>query len=263
MSIPEQRFREGKGVKYTDNGNIRCHALAKSKIRQWRLDHDDNDTPNDELWPECQCNQAAVEGLFVCRWHGGKTPRTLNPPRTIVDVLPYTLVEKYKALMADPDYISRKDDILLLKSRKWQLLEELQEEAGAAEAWGMVSDALRSLKKGDEITAAQLLEEAIGTTQREKEAWQEIYKLDGDLKDMTRAQVQSAKDLQTMATTEQVNALLQNIMVAISMGAEKHIYDPEQRTAFLSFIANETGRLANVRAAYIIDQLEAGSAESD
>lgn len=263
LSVPEQRFRDKSGVQFTSKGDIRCHALAKNSMRRWRIDHNDMDTPSEELWPECQCEQPAVEGLFVCRWHGGRTPRTLNPPRTILDVLPYHLTEKFKALLEDPDYISRKDDILLLKTRKWQLLEEMQEVAGAEEAWGMVYDALAKLNKGDEIVAKQLLEQAIDATNREKETWHEIYKLDNDLRDLTRTQVQSAKDLQTMATTEQVNAILQNIMIAISMGAEKHIGNPQERNAFLGFIARETGRLANVRAAYIIDQLDAGSGEGD
>ena len=126
MSIPEQRFKEKTGIQFLDSGKIRCQGLAKSRIRKWREDYDDYTTPTKFLWPECQCGQFAVDGQFVCKWHGGKTPRTKNPVRTMLDVMPLDMADKYKAIMDSPDYISRKDDINLIKTRVVMLLEELE-----------------------------------------------------------------------------------------------------------------------------------------
>lgn len=259
MNITEKRFRENSGVRFLKNGEIRCHALAKNKVRKWREHFDDYDTPSEDLWPECQCEKAAVPGHYACHFHGGDAVSTVNPPKTILDAMPIDLSEKFKVLMETPHYISRKNDILLIQSRQWELLEELKYEAGTEEAWGMVHEALVYVKKEDAVNARDLLERALRTTSRKEEIWKELYKVEGVLQDLTRVQTNTAKEMRLMATTEQVGALFANILSLIIQGANQYIDDSTKRAGFLQFISREAGRLANANPATIINQLEAGS----
>lgn len=255
ISIPEQRFREKSGEQYTSTGKIRCHGLAKSRVRQWREEFDDYETPSEDLWPECQCHKPAVEGYFVCGFHGGKTPRLVNPPRTILDVMPLDMADKYRKLLENPDYISRKEDILLIKARQWELLEELQIEAGSDEAWGLVHDAAVKFKRGDDINGLDLLQRALDTTRRKEQIWGEIYQTEKLLGDLTTTQMKTAKDLQTMATHEQVNALMETMMFILTNFAAEYIDDPTRRNEYKQRVINEIRRLTNITPqAMLIDQ---------
>lgn len=243
MSIPEQRFKEKSGVQFLKDGRVRCHALAKSRIRKWREAYEDEDTPTDDLWPECQCGRAAEEGQFVCYFHGGVTPRRVNPPRTMLDVMPIEMAEKFRAIMDNPDYISRKDDINLIKTRVMMLLEELNEEASSEEAWGLVHEARVKLKKGDPLNALDYLERAIKTTENKDKVWKEIMQTEKLLGDLTTTQMKTAKELQSMATVEQVNALIATMINLIAAGAQNYIPDPMIRSNFTRTIVAEIQKL--------------------
>lgn len=243
ISKPEQRFKDNSGERLTGAGKVRCHGLAKSKIRRWREAYDDYDTPTDALWPECQCEQAAVEGQYVCRFHGGLTPRTVNPPRTMLDVMPLDMAEKYRVVMESPDYISRKADINLIQVRIQMLLEDLQKEADSEEVWGLIHEAIVKIKRGDTVNALDYLERAAETRDSKREVWKEIYQTEKLLADLTTTQMKTAKDLQSMATIEQVSALMSTLVNLINMGAQNYIPDPMDRSQFTRTIVTEINRL--------------------
>jgi hypothetical protein len=261
ISIPEQRFRANSGTRYLENGRIRCHGQSKGKLRKWREKFEDYETPNEDIWPDCQCKEAAIDGQFVCGFHGGLTPMKKNPPRTIADVLPLNLSEKYKTLLANPDYISRKDDILLMVARNWELLEELQKEAGSEEAWGMAHEALVLLNRGEIEKAKDELNQALTHIKDEREIWNEIYRNAGVLQGLTNTQVKTAKELRQMATAEQVGALMNRVFAVISEGIERYIDSSIRQAQFLGYVTGEFQRLANVSPATIIEQLGAGDGE--
>jgi hypothetical protein len=243
ISKPEVRFKEGSGIQFLDNGKIRCHALARSRMREYREKFNDYDTPADDLWPECQCGLAAEEGQYTCRYHGGLTPRRVNPPRTMLDVMPLEMAEKFKAVMDSPEYISRKDDINLIRTRIVMLLEELSNEADSEEAWGNVSEALLKLRKGDIVKATEYLEEALRTTKNKDKVWKEIYQTEKLLGELTVTQIKTAKELQSMATVEQVNALISTLLHVILNGAQNYIADPMLRMDFTRTIVREIQQL--------------------
>jgi len=253
ISKPEQRFKAASGEQFTDSGRIRCHGLAKSKIRIWRETYEDNDTPTDELWPECQCGQTAEEGQYVCRFHGGKTPRTVNAPRTLLDVMPLDMAEKYRAIVASPDYISRKEDINLIQVRRNMLVEDLNKEADSEEIWGLVHEAVVKLRKGDALNALKYLEQATTSVDNKNDVWQEIYRVEKLLGDMTTVQMKTAKDLQSMATTEQVTALISTLLSIIISSAKTYIDDPVNRSQFSAHIATEFQRIIGATPKQVID----------
>lgn len=254
ISKPEVRFKEGSGERFLKDGKtIRCHAQAKSKIRKWREEFQDEDTPTDYLWPECQCERPACEGQYVCRYHGGKTPRTANPPRTILDIMPMELAEKFKMVMEEPDYISRQEDIYLIKARVRMLVDELNNYANSEESWGYVSEALNKLKKGETVKAVDYLERALRDVQGSQETWNEIYKTEKLLGDMTTIQVKTAKDLQTMASVDQVQALMATVISLITSGAKVYIPDPMERSRFTTTLASEINNLMGLTPAKMIN----------
>ncbi len=262
MSITEQRYREGSGERLCKNGEIRCQAISKTRVRHYREEHDDWVTPVQELWPECQCPKAAEQGMFACYFHGGRTAEP-RPLRTIMDVLPLDLGEKVKILLSDPSYISRKEDIAILRARQWELLEKLQAKTDSEEAWGAVADALFELRHGNDGVASDLLKQALDTAKEGSNIWQEFYNVEKILKDVTVAEVHTAKELQSMATAEQVGRLMSRIYDILTAGAEKYIEDKQRQSAFLRFIAGELNRATNVSPATVIQLLESGSGEAD
>lgn len=256
ISKPEERFKENSGERYTSAGKVRCQALAKSKIRRWREAYEDYDTPSELLWPECQCEQTAIEGQYVCYFHGGLTPRTVNPPRTILDVMPMGMAEKYKAITESPDYISRQEDINLMKLRRNLLLEELSKEADSEEVWGLVHEAVVKLKKGDSINALDYLERATKVVDNKKEVWNEIYRVEKLLGEITTVQMKTAKDLQSMATVEQVNALMSTVINLINSGAKNYIPDPMDRSAFQRSLVVEIQRMMGITPQEVLPDAE-------
>lgn len=260
MTISERRFREGKGVHYLKNGSIRCHAISKTKVRAWRLEHNDEETPTQELWPDCQCGRAALPGLFLCKYHGGLTRKAGNKnPKSILDVVPVDLRNKLKTLFDSPDYISRKQDILLLKARQWELLENLNSTLGGQDAWELVHDAIEQLRSGEVDVAETLLEQATDSIRQEKEIWDEVYRAETIIKDLTTAEVKNAKELRSMVTAEQVMALVSKIYDTIAESLEKYIEDPKDRREALYYIGSRFGQFTNLGYGNSFKELAEGS----
>jgi hypothetical protein len=263
MMIPltEQRFRDAQGNQFLADGiTIRCHGTSKSQLRKWREEHDDYVTPSEELWPECQCSRAAVTGMFACKWHGGIT--RAKEPKTLFDTLPLELGQKFKKLVENPSYISRRDEIALLQARNWELMEKLDDEP-AEEAWGYVVEALVELKKGNDQKASYCLDKALNSGKETRKIWEEVRANSTVLKDLTNTQIRTAKELQSMATTEQVSALMQGILKAIAQGADTYIDDTNQRIAFLQFLSGRVAGLTSYSALPVINRPDRSSDQDD
>jgi hypothetical protein len=261
MLTTEQRFKAETGQRFLLNGEIRCQALSKSQVSKWRVEHDDWLTPTDELWPECQCTKRAEPGKFVCYFHGGLTPRK-EPIKSIFDVLPVDLGEKVRHLLGDPAYISRQEDIAVLRARQWDLLEKLQR-ADSDEAWGNVTEALYELQHGHEDLAANLLKDALTSSEDGKRLWQEYYEVEKILNAVTATEVKTAKELQSMATAEQVGRLINRIFEILTTGSDKYIDDTRARADFIRYIVGELNRTVNLSASAVVGLLESSSRETD
>lgn len=263
MKTTEKRFTDGIGERYMSDGKrIRCQAVAKNQVRQWREEHNDTETPIEELFPECQCGREAVIGQYVCRWHGGQSPRRVNPPRTIIDTMPAEFAEKFRVIAEDPDYISRRDDILLMKTRQWELLEELSQQVGSEEAWASIHEGIRNIKRGEIIAGTRMIEEALDSYSAKDKVWREIRQVENVLKDLTNTQVKTAKELQSMATTEQITALITNILSAISHES-LIIDDPNTRNQFLQSLSQHIAKFIGLRSPVVIEAVTAGSRENN
>jgi len=263
-SITEQRFREGSGVRYLVNGEMRCHAMAKNKLRKYREEFNDYVSPKEDLWPECQCTRGAEPGAFACRWHGGQTPKKNGSgPRSLLEVIPVDLADKLKTLLQNPQYLNRREDIVLIQARVWQLMEELSEVAGSDEAWSTVNEARVALMRGEEEESLKLLELALKDKGRSKEIWDEVRKNTLLIKELTNTQVRTAKDLKQMATTEQVMALVTSLYEIVDNGANKYIDDPTARSNFRRDLSTAISRYANLGPATVGFQVGPGRTGGD
>lgn len=260
IPLTERRFRDGSGVQYLKDGRVRCQAIAKSKVRKWRAENNDYETPVEEFWPECQCHLAAMPGMFVCNYHGGMAPH-MKTARTIIDVMPIDLAGKFATLQDNSDYMDNRENILAITARQWQLLERMQQEAGGEEAWNMVEEALVELRRGDDSKAELLLSSALKSIQQEKDAWAEIYKSSEVIKDLRATQVKTAKELRLMATADQVLSFIRNIQQAIVDGAKQYIDEPKKQASFLQYVSGEIARFANIGPATVSARLESGRRE--
>lgn len=262
QNIGEKRFREASGVLYMADGfTIRCQGISKSKLRILREEHEDYTSPADYFWPEAQCPKPAVPNMFVCHFHGGETPS--STPRTILDVLPIDLAEKMRILQENPDYLNRRVDINLMEARKWQLLEELQQGLGGDEAWDDVGEALAMLRRGEMVKAEDTLQKAIKGNKKREEVWNEVYHIENIMRDLTTTQVKTAKDLQQMATYEQVSGLIVGIQSAFEDAVRKYIDDPSIQSYITNYFVGRLFRLTNTSPATISGQLASGRTEED
>lgn len=259
MTITEKRFREASGEQYMATGAVRCQAQSKGRLRKWREEFEDYETPAEDIWPECQCNRSAEPGAFACKWHGGATPKKDgSPPRSLLDVLPVDLASKFKALAENPAYWSRREDILLMQARVWELMEDLQAVAGSEEAWGMVEEALVALRRGDELSAIELLREATSHHDNRRHIWNEIRSNENVIKELTNTQIRTIKDLKQMATTEQVTALVMNLYEIVANGAKEYIDDPIKQSKFLQQLSRAVARFANLSPQAVGYQIGSG-----
>lgn len=245
MKLTEKRFREASGATHTEGGLVRCQGLSNRKVNKWRAEHNDFETPNEKLWPECQCPNPAAVGFFVCKFHGANTHNQRRKTRTFEDLVPTDLRDMIETVTSDPNYMSRRTDIILLQARKAQLLDRLKQEVGLTEAWESVRLAELALKADDKDQAQELLENALNAGINDRNIWQEIYQIDRGLRDLTTTQMKTAKELKLMATAEQMSQLVASVYELIMSGAEKYIADDKAYMQFMTMISKGIQRLAN------------------
>lgn len=261
MIKTEQRFREGSGEKYMADGQrVRCQAQSKAKLRQWRAVNQDYTTPNDDIWPDCQCVRGAVPGAFTCKLHGGLTPAK-DKPQSLMDVIPFDLSEKFKIIMNNPDYISSRNDIMLMILRQWDLVEKLGEESGTKEDWEKVNDAFKLLKNGDLVKASTLLDSALNSHKNKKDIWDEIYRVEGVVRDLRTTETKVAKELRLMASAEQVSRLMDRVFAIITRGIDKYVTDSAEQVRFIQYVVGELAAVINIGPATIDGLLNAGDRE--
>lgn len=247
MRISEKRFLEGSGQKYLADGiTVRCQAVSSGKAMKLRVERNDFESPIEAFWPEAQCSRGAVVGGFVCRYHGGASILRKSGGN-LLDAVPIDLAEKIKQLSGNPSYLSSREEILLMQARIWQLVEKLDnDEIGSEEAWKMVGQAIRRLRKGDVVGAQKLLEQALEQTTLEREIWREIKATAETLSVLRSAQTKTIKEMRMWASMEQVSNLILNINQIITDAGEKYIENGGTRAAYLQYVGDRIFRLINI-----------------
>lgn len=263
MVKTERRFREGLGEKYMADGQrVRCQAQSKTKLREWRVLNQNWTTSNDDIWPDCQCVRSAVPGSYACTLHGGLTPAK-EKPQSLLDVIPIDLSDKFKTIMENPEYLSNRNDIILMILRQWDLVEQLGNEAGSKEDWEKVQEVDRLLKRGELVKASSLLQTAIESHKTKKDIWDELYRVENVVKDLRSAETKIAKDLKLMASADQVERLMDRVFTVLMRGIEKYVTDSSEQVRFIQYIVGEFSNLVNIGPSTVGYILESGSKEKE
>lgn len=169
---------------------MQCNAKAKSSKKQ--------------------CNRRAVKGKKVCTVHGGLTPSGIASPHwkhgRYSRYLPTGLLDRYEAELSDPELLVLDDEIALIRSRLFELLEKLEDSPDSGGTWTELRSCsiafelaqrdASALPEGDarniamrEVTKLwQDLKFIIERGAAEWAAWREIIQLTGQVKRLAESE---------------------------------------------------------------------------
>jgi len=234
ISVSERRFLDGRGEKYLKNGEIRCQGVSKTKLRYYRLEKQDPTLTSDDVWPDAQCTHPAVDGTYLCTFHGGKSPNIKK--RELYEFMPPELQEKYLALKDVNDLMDRSRELNELTARKAELYQMLDELVLANEAYQTVHEAKMAIQSGNGVKAGILLETILMNPRSETSIHAEIREIDKLLESITRTHFGILKDMKEMATTDQVSAMKEKFFSIVKIAIDRNIKDSNLVSAIFSSI---------------------------
>lgn len=253
-SLTERRFREGTPETrfMADGVTVRCQAVSKGKLARLREERDDMTLTPKDVWPEAQCEHAALPNKLLCGGrggHGGGSPHV--PQRSLMDIMPLDLQKHMEVILENPQIISQRLEIIQLSARNRQLFERMAEEQPDGRSTTEdIRTVLRLIKKGNLVDAQARLEEVLQERRVEEQLWDEIRTNIAMLKDLRRTETANMKEFQEMASTDQILATFRGILTLVREGAEKYVLDPKSRAGLVGYVADGIRRLANARAAW-------------
>lgn len=166
-----------------------------------------------------RCTQPAMEGMNVCYWHGGMTPKGIASPHykhgNRSKYMPERLAARYEEAIADPDLGSLKRNIALNEAIVREKLELLNVGGDSGEAWEIIAKALKDLSThfnnedyGKVLLTIEIMKEVVTEQQRYHMAIVEIQE----------TLAEQRKDLKVKSDIEhkEMNAVsISNLMVFI------------------------------------------------
>lgn len=214
MNVSEQRWREAKGQRYCRDGvTIRCQAVSKTNLRKARVEQGNLELTSSDVWPEGQCIFAAEPGTYLCHFHGGST-RAIEKRGSAVmlGMIPIDMREKIEILQQNPDYINREMQIWELLAMNAQLYERMEELGGGPDSFEKILDGLAMIEGGNIANGVKGIRDIVLSERSQRELRDELRTNMNLLKEMTKVQVSTAKELKTMATTDQVMNLVEGVV---------------------------------------------------
>jgi hypothetical protein len=213
MPISEKRWREASGERYLKNGvTFRCQAVSKTRLRLRREETGNPELTAEDVWPHLQCIRAALEGVYLCKYHGGMSSGMKK--HSVLAFASGSLQETLSILLESPDYLSTKKEILLMRAYIWKLVQELEGLGGAA-VWGSILSAVDIIEGGDIAKGARIIREAAESRKLDQETLNEIRNTTKVLQGLTNTEVTSAEKLQTMASQRIERNVLQRVAAGI------------------------------------------------
>lgn len=245
----ERRFREGRGQRYLRDGfTPRCHKVSSQKLRAIRARENRPDLTADEAWPEAQCSHSAVPGYLLCRIHLKGLAKIKMKPKDMLDWLPIDMQEKMRIIMDNPQVLSRQFEMHQLIARILVLYDKLNnKEALGRYALSNLREGLKMIHEGDTVKGSALIEDVIESRTIERETYDEIYQAMSLLKDMTRVEVSSMKDLKLMLSYDQMVAGLLGVADALSAALKEYVADERTRELVAGAVARDITRRFNTR----------------
>jgi hypothetical protein len=250
----ERRFREGRGQRYMRDGvSPRCHKVSYTKLKAIRVRENRPDLTADEAWPEAQCSRPAVPGYLLCHHHLRGLAKQKMKPKDMLDWLPVDMQEKMRIIMENPQVLSRQFEMHQLIARILVLYDKLNnKEALGRRSLSHLREGLKMIHNGEVVKGADLIEEIIESRTVERETYDEIYQAMSLLKDMTRVEVSSMKDLKLMLSYDQMVAGLLGVADALSAALKEYVSDERTRELVSGAVARDIARRFNTRPGGIL-----------
>jgi hypothetical protein len=239
----ELRFKQGKGVRFTKTGRVRCQAVSKGKVRRLQ-EALGRVLAKEEKWPACQCGNTASLGKYACHrhYHGTNTSslahaRRMTEMASLSDYIKGELAYKYQTAISDPELLNQRRNISVLEARNAELLEDLSA-AGLTQKDKLAAlrKAMHMIQSGDVREGAELALEIVGDLERQKEGWDEIRKNAAVIKDLTNAEMNRQKEMRLTLTAEQVIAKFEQFTNLVMEALEKNVKDARVIEGVYSYI---------------------------
>lgn len=242
----------------SDGVSVRCQAVSKTKLAAERERLGNPDLTPDEAWPAAQCERAAVPGKLVCGGRGGHGGGSLSVPSyDITSFMPTDMREMLQTVMEQPHLISRRFEMYQLVARYLTLYKRLSDdEALGPASLVLINEGLEEIEKGESIKGIAKIRGALDKRIIEHETYEEIRKVMALLKDMTKVEVASIKEMRAVVTIDQVIALVNAIADATNRALEEFVEEPEVRTNVANAVAREAGRRLNAGVGPVFPEID-------
>lgn len=214
----------------------RCNAI----LNNCKNPFCDYHYPNKELTecPECgtireRCSQYPTKGKEKCRYHGGHAATGLastnHQGHGLSKSIPTRFLDKYAMHYQDPDILNMVDDIAILKMRRDNLLEKLDQLPVADNQWVELRDKFERLQyhmeqqhinKIDEMMWA--LGKIIADGYQSVLIWQELENTIEASRKVRDSEIKRRKIAQTIITEQQFHRVIGFIMSVI----QNRVKDP-------------------------------------
>lgn len=259
----ERRFLEAKGAQFMNDGKtVRCQTVSRRFLRQRREETGNPHLSVDDIWPEGQCTKPALPGYFLCRYHARRLLRPVY--RDITDYMPINLRHILQVLSNTPNLADRRQAILQLQARNAQLFEQLKEGAvGGNLTLRELEQGLREIEQGELLKGTERIRAVIEGKRREMEIWEEIRANQELERKQVVTQAELYKTMRTMATPEQVSALVKGLYQTFVAAVDSQITDEVIRDRILRAVAADLLRKANLAGDGITMLLHEGSENGD
>lgn len=230
----ERRFLDGTGERYLKNGNVRCHGSAKGKLNKIRVQRMNPTLTSEDVWPEAQCENPAVEGAYLCKFHGGESPNIEK--KELWEYMPPGLMEKHLALRDTNDLMDRSRELNELTARKAELYEQLGELVLGEESYKMIYEAKTKIASGDVAEAGVILSAILLNPRTEQSIHAEIREIDKLIDKVTGTWFGILKDMKDMATTDQVASMKEEFFSIVKIAIDRNVEDKQLVSAIYNSI---------------------------
>ena len=189
------------------------------------------------------CKSGAMAGKTKCYKHGGATPCGIASPHfrhgRYSKYIPARLQDSYNEFLSDPDNLNMTASAAVLSARKDDLLQRV-DSGESGECWKALKSLWTEFAKletkiagasGDtyndlKIERGQMLEQlgiAINAGYEDYRAWDEVLKVQDQLRKTVDSRTKHIKDMSQMLSTEGSQVLLHNIALI----CRERIKDPD------------------------------------
>lgn len=232
----------------SDGITVRCQAVAKSKLERLREESGNPNLTPDEAWPMAQCEHAAVPGKLVCGGRGGHGGGSMSVPTySMVDFMPADMKAMMQEVIKNPQLLSRRFEIAQLISRIMVLYDRLNknESLGGSFTLLTLQEAVRQIEDGEVKNGLVKLKEIVESRTIERETYNDIFTAMSLLKDMTKTEMGSIKEMKQIVTLDQMIALVSGIADTLTQALEKYVNDEHTRQLVSGDVARSIGRRIN------------------